>query len=187
MRERGRERHFVVSKFINAFCHTLWIKAGTPIICFSTGGLKDSVEEWDAVKKTGNGCLFEVQLDPDFSCCIGTNHMPFAKPWSPLPSPTDPRYTRHDLFDGPRSQSLPEPFRIFSHSVPPPPPSLPQMLDLISHWKGECLQLRHRLQRRLQGLSPQVPPPQIQNPCPCTYQPPTLFFKKQPLFLNSGG
>lgn len=40
--------------------------AGTPVIAFSTGGLKDTVFEFDATKNAGNGFLFLAHKHPDF-------------------------------------------------------------------------------------------------------------------------
>jgi len=39
---------------------------GTPVICFKTGGLKDSVFEFDSYKGTGNGFTFEAHSHGDF-------------------------------------------------------------------------------------------------------------------------
>ena len=40
--------------------------SGTPIIAFKTGGLKDTVEEYNIAKKTGNGFLFELFDNKEF-------------------------------------------------------------------------------------------------------------------------
>ena len=39
---------------------------GTPVIAFKTGGLKDSVFEFDTAKGTGNGFTFEAHAHGDF-------------------------------------------------------------------------------------------------------------------------
>ena len=40
--------------------------SGTPVIAFRTGGLRDTIEEYNIVKKTGNGFLFENFENKDF-------------------------------------------------------------------------------------------------------------------------
>ena len=40
--------------------------AGTPVIAFKTGGLKDTVVEFDKVSKRGNGFTFEAHTPGDF-------------------------------------------------------------------------------------------------------------------------
>ena len=45
--------------------------SGTPVIAFKTGGLKDSIEEYNPTKKTGNGFLFDNYEDKDFLNAIG--------------------------------------------------------------------------------------------------------------------
>lgn len=39
---------------------------GTPVIAFKTGGLKDTVFEWDSQTNTGNGFTFEAHAHGDF-------------------------------------------------------------------------------------------------------------------------
>jgi len=43
-----------------------YFSGGTPVIVFKTGGLKDSVFEFDQVKGTGNGFTFESHAHGDF-------------------------------------------------------------------------------------------------------------------------
>ena len=45
--------------------------SGTPIIAFKTGGLKDTVEEYNIAKKTGNGFLFDNFDNKEFLNAIG--------------------------------------------------------------------------------------------------------------------
>ena len=40
--------------------------SGTPVIGFKTGGLKDTIEEYNSTKKTGNGFLFENLDNKEF-------------------------------------------------------------------------------------------------------------------------
>ena len=40
--------------------------AGTPVIAFKTGGLKDTVFEYDSLNGTGNGFTFETYAQHDF-------------------------------------------------------------------------------------------------------------------------
>lgn len=40
--------------------------AGTPVVAFKTGGLKDTVHEWQVDEGEGNGFLFEDYSHPDF-------------------------------------------------------------------------------------------------------------------------
>ena len=40
--------------------------SGTPVIAYKTGGLRDTIEEYNIVKKTGNGFLFENFENKDF-------------------------------------------------------------------------------------------------------------------------
>jgi hypothetical protein len=44
--------------------------AGTPVIAFKTGGLKDTVFEFDARAGTGNGFLFEAHTAYDFELAV---------------------------------------------------------------------------------------------------------------------
>jgi starch synthase len=44
--------------------------AGTPVIAFKTGGLKDTVKEFDPATKVGNGFTFEAYHRGDFMLAI---------------------------------------------------------------------------------------------------------------------
>ena len=44
--------------------------AGTPVVAFKTGGLKDTVKEFDPVTKSGNGFTFEAYNRGDFMHAI---------------------------------------------------------------------------------------------------------------------
>jgi starch synthase len=44
--------------------------AGTPVIAFKTGGLKDTVKEFDRVARTGNGFTFEAHTKGDFIMAV---------------------------------------------------------------------------------------------------------------------
>lgn len=44
--------------------------AGTPVISFNTGGLKDSIREFDPTKKAGNGFIFNNHSAWDFKASI---------------------------------------------------------------------------------------------------------------------
>ena len=43
-----------------------YLISGTPVIAFKTGGLKDTIEEYNTKKKTGNGFLFDNFENKDF-------------------------------------------------------------------------------------------------------------------------
>ncbi len=43
--------------------------AGTPVLAFRTGGLKDTIEEFSPATLTGNGFLFEAHRPSDFIAC----------------------------------------------------------------------------------------------------------------------
>jgi hypothetical protein len=44
--------------------------AGTPVLAFKTGGLKDTVREFDASAGTGNGITFEAHNPDDFTAAM---------------------------------------------------------------------------------------------------------------------
>ena len=44
--------------------------AGTPVIAFRTGGLQDSIFEFNTVNKKGNGFLFIFYNESDFEYAI---------------------------------------------------------------------------------------------------------------------
>ena len=44
--------------------------AGTPVIAFKTGGLKDTVHEWEGRSGSGNGLTFEAHTVGDFSAAV---------------------------------------------------------------------------------------------------------------------
>ncbi len=44
--------------------------AGTPVIAFKTGGLKDTVTEFNTASKTGNGFTFEAYNRMDLMAAI---------------------------------------------------------------------------------------------------------------------
>ena len=47
-----------------------YLISGTPVIAFMTGGLKDTIEEYNTAKKTGNGFLFENFDNKDFLSAV---------------------------------------------------------------------------------------------------------------------
>jgi glycogen synthase len=54
--------------------------AGTPVIAFKTGGLKDTVHEWHPGKRTGNGFTFEAHNAGDFSAAVHRALAVYADP-----------------------------------------------------------------------------------------------------------
>ena len=54
--------------------------AGTPVIAFKTGGLKDTVHEWDAAKRSGNGITFEAHNVGDFSAAVHRALAVYSRP-----------------------------------------------------------------------------------------------------------
>ena len=47
-----------------------YLISGTPVIAFKTGGLKDTIEEYNTAEKTGNGFLFENFDNKDFLSAV---------------------------------------------------------------------------------------------------------------------